>query len=54
MIEPLDEVVDHVRGPAAGTVILENGDYQCHGVIYGGSYLVPSLEQALTELGSPR
>jgi protein-disulfide isomerase len=29
VIEPLDEVVDHVRGPAAGTVILEYGDYQC-------------------------
>ena len=29
MIEPLDEIVDHVRGPAAGTVILEYGDYQC-------------------------
>jgi len=29
VIAPLDQVVDHVRGPAAGTVILEYGDYQC-------------------------
>jgi protein-disulfide isomerase len=29
VIEPLDEVVDHVRGPADGTLILEYGDYEC-------------------------
>lgn len=29
MIEPLDETVDHVRGPATGHVILEYGDYEC-------------------------
>ena len=27
-VEPLDEV-DHVRGPAAGRLILEYGDYEC-------------------------
>jgi protein-disulfide isomerase len=29
VIAPLDEAVDHVRGSAAGTLILEYGDYQC-------------------------
>src|SRR2546421_12420240 len=29
MIEPLDEAVDHVRGPAAGALIVEYGDYEC-------------------------
>jgi protein-disulfide isomerase len=29
MIEPIDEAVDHVRGPAIGHVILEYGDYEC-------------------------
>jgi protein-disulfide isomerase len=29
MVEPLDERVDHVRGPDAGHVILEYGDYEC-------------------------
>jgi protein-disulfide isomerase len=28
-VEPLDEAVDHVRGPAAGHLILEYGDYEC-------------------------
>jgi protein-disulfide isomerase len=28
-IEPLDEAVDHVRGPASGRLILEYGDYEC-------------------------
>jgi protein-disulfide isomerase len=28
-IEPLDERVDHVRGGAAGRLILEYGDYEC-------------------------
>src|SRR5438132_1614467 len=28
-IEPLDETVDHVRGPAGARVILEYGDYEC-------------------------
>jgi protein-disulfide isomerase len=28
-VEPLDDDVDHVRGPAAGRVILEYGDYEC-------------------------
>jgi protein-disulfide isomerase len=27
--EPLDEPVDHVRGPTAGRLILEYGDYEC-------------------------
>ena len=27
--EPLDEAVDHVRGPAGTPVILEYGDYEC-------------------------
>lgn len=29
VIEPLDEAVDHVRGPGTATVILEYGDYEC-------------------------
>jgi protein-disulfide isomerase len=29
MLEPIDEAVDHVRGPATGHVILEYGDYEC-------------------------
>jgi formate-nitrite transporter family protein len=28
-IEPLDERVDHVRGPAGTTLIVEYGDYEC-------------------------
>src|SRR5215472_9887447 len=28
-LEPVDEAADHVRGPAAGPLILENGDYEC-------------------------
>jgi protein-disulfide isomerase len=28
-VEPLDVDVDHVRGPAAGRLILEYGDYEC-------------------------
>jgi protein-disulfide isomerase len=28
-VEPLDEQVDHLRGPRAGRVILEYGDYEC-------------------------
>jgi protein-disulfide isomerase len=28
-VEPLDEAVDHVRGPAEAHVILEYGDYEC-------------------------
>jgi protein-disulfide isomerase len=28
-LEPLDETVDHVRGPATGHVILVYGDYEC-------------------------
>src|SRR5438128_6335482 len=29
VLAPLDEGVDHVRGPTAGRVILEYGDYEC-------------------------
>jgi protein-disulfide isomerase len=29
MIEPLDDTIDHVRGPSAGRLILEYGDYEC-------------------------
>jgi protein-disulfide isomerase len=29
MMQPLDEAVDHVRGPATGRVIMEYGDYEC-------------------------
>ena len=29
MIEPLDEAVDHVRGPKTGRLIVEYGDYEC-------------------------
>src|SRR4051812_4088343 len=28
-VEPLDERVDHVRGPANAPLILEYGDYEC-------------------------
>jgi len=28
-VQPLDEAVDHVRGPQAGRLILEYGDYEC-------------------------
>jgi protein-disulfide isomerase len=28
-VEPLDDDVDHLRGPEAGRVILEYGDYEC-------------------------
>ena len=28
-LEPLDEAIDHVRGSAAGRLILEYGDYEC-------------------------
>jgi protein-disulfide isomerase len=28
-IDPLDETVDHIRGPRTGRVILEYGDYEC-------------------------
>jgi protein-disulfide isomerase len=28
-LAPLDEAVDHARGPTAGRVILEYGDYEC-------------------------
>jgi protein-disulfide isomerase len=29
VLEQLDDAVDHVRGPAAGPLILEYGDYEC-------------------------
>ena len=29
MVEPLDEHVDHVRGEAGSSVVLEYGDYEC-------------------------
>jgi protein-disulfide isomerase len=28
-IQPLDEAIDHVRGPANGRLIVEYGDYEC-------------------------
>jgi protein-disulfide isomerase len=28
-MEPLDESIDHVRGPSEGHVIVEYGDYEC-------------------------
>ena len=28
-MEPLDEAIDHVRGSAAGRLIVEYGDYEC-------------------------
>jgi protein-disulfide isomerase len=28
-MEPLDDTVDHVRGPSAGRLIVEYGDYEC-------------------------
>ena len=29
ILEPIDEQVDHVRGPTAGHLIVEYGDYEC-------------------------
>jgi protein-disulfide isomerase len=29
VIDPIDEALDHVRGPAVGRLILEYGDYEC-------------------------
>jgi protein-disulfide isomerase len=29
MLQPLDEAIDHIRGPQSATVILEYGDYEC-------------------------
>jgi protein-disulfide isomerase len=29
MMEPLEEAVDHVRGPAGARLIVEYGDYEC-------------------------
>jgi len=28
-VQPLDDEIDHVRGPSTGSVILEYGDYEC-------------------------
>jgi protein-disulfide isomerase len=28
-VEPLDEAIDHIRGPADSRVIVEYGDYEC-------------------------
>jgi hypothetical protein len=28
-MEPVDDAVDHIRGPAAGPLIVEYGDYEC-------------------------
>jgi protein-disulfide isomerase len=28
-MEPLDEAIDHARGPSAGRLIVEYGDYEC-------------------------
>jgi len=28
-MQPLDDTVDHVRGPSAGRLIVEYGDYEC-------------------------
>ena len=28
-LEPMDEMVDHVRGPSSSPVIVEYGDYEC-------------------------
>jgi protein-disulfide isomerase len=28
-LEPLDDAIDHIRGPGSGRVILEYGDYEC-------------------------
>jgi protein-disulfide isomerase len=39
-VEPLDDEVDHVRGGAAGRLILEYGDYEC-----------PYSRQAFREIG---
>ena len=28
-VEPLDEEIDHVRGPMDGRLVIEYGDYEC-------------------------
>jgi protein-disulfide isomerase len=38
-MEPIDDAVDHVRGPVAGRLIVEYGDYEC-----------PYSRQALREI----
>jgi protein-disulfide isomerase len=40
MLEPLDEHVDHVRGPVGAPLIVEYGDYEC-----------PYSRQAFREIG---
>src|SRR6476619_2356464 len=39
-MEPLDDVVDHVRGSPAGRLLVEYGDYEC-----------PYSRQAFREIG---
>jgi protein-disulfide isomerase len=29
LLEPIDETVDHIRGPAGARLVLEYGDYEC-------------------------
>jgi len=49
-IEPLDEQVDHVRGPSAGHLIVEYGDYECP---YCGQ-AEDSVRELLAEIGDLR
>lgn len=46
-ISPLDEAVDHVRGPAGATLVVEYGDYECP---YSRA-AYHSIEQVEAELG---
>ena len=46
-LEPVDETVDHVRGPAAGRLIVEYGDYDCP----YSRQAFRAIERVETELG---
>ena len=60
-LEPLDDAVDHVRGPTAGRLIIEYGDYECpysrevrgtptlfiDSVVHRGGYDAATLMEAL-------
>ena len=49
MINPLEEGVDHVRGPAGATLIVEYGDYECP----YSRQAYRSIERVEAELGGP-
>jgi protein-disulfide isomerase len=46
-LEPVDETMDHVRGPAAGRLIVDYGDYECP----YSRQAFRAIERVETELG---